>query len=241
MQQYPGDPQPQQQYPYSPPQTPSPPMHPYGAPPPHPPARAPKRKRRRGCLIASIIAVVLVIGVIAATAAASNGGHSANSPTSDQNQATSASTQDQPAQPIAPPSYPPKTLADLQALAQQGDASQIHEFHAESVGAVGVCSQPKRLVTVDPGITGQQLAEDLLAYFYQKNLDSPCGSLVFAYHSQAEATGDNGYTAGRVMLDTATSDGSSNYDPNATGLKYTLTFDTGDATTGQDDVVNYTK
>ncbi len=57
--------------------------------------------------------------------------------------------------------YPPTTVADLRGLAAQGDASAIHEFHSESVGAVGVCPQPKREVTVDPRVTGRQLAEDL--------------------------------------------------------------------------------
>src|SRR5260370_13364200 len=83
--------------------------------------------------------------------------------------------------------YPPTTEADLHGLAAQGVASAIHEFHSESVGAVGACPQPKREVTVEPSVTGQQLAEDLLAYFYTQQLDSPCWSIVFAYHNQGEA------------------------------------------------------
>src|SRR5260370_4055001 len=83
--------------------------------------------------------------------------------------------------------YPPTTQADLRGLAAEGDASAIHEFHSESVGAVGVCPEPRREVTVAPSVTGQQLAEDLLAYFYTQQLDSPCGSLVLAYHNQGEA------------------------------------------------------
>lgn len=134
--------------------------------------------------------------------------------------------------------YPPKTKADLRTLAAQGDASAIHEFHSESVGLTGACPQPKRLVTVDPGITGKQLAEDLLAYFYHNQLDSPCGSIVFAYHTQAEANGD-GYTAGRINFDATDSSGNENTDPNATNLKYTLTLDTGDISTGQEYVVSY--
>lgn len=222
-------------------------MQPYGMPPPQSPAKKKTPKWAIGCAWALIIFVVLAIcgGVYNATIGASSNNSSAST-TTDQSQATSAPTQNQPAQsdqptPTPAPSYPPKTLADLQALAQQGDASQVHEFHSESVGAVGACPQPKRLVTVSGKIKGKQLAEDLLAYFFQNQLDSPCGSIVFAYHSQAEANGDNGYTAGRIMLDTATSDGSSNYDPNATGLTYTLTLDTGDATTAPDYVVTYTK
>ncbi len=98
--------------------------------------------------------------------------------------------------------------------------------------------QPKRLVTVDPSITGQQLAEDLLAYFYANQLDNPCGSVVFAYHSQSEA--NDVYTAGRILLDTTDSSGQANVDPNATGLKYPLTLDTGGDLTRQESVVNYT-
>jgi hypothetical protein len=132
--------------------------------------------------------------------------------------------------------YPPTTQADLRGLAAKGNASAIHEFHSESVGLV-VCPQPKREVTVDSSVTGQQLAEDLLAYFYGQQLANACGSVVFAYHSQSEA-GDV-YTAGRVLLDVTDSSGQSNTDPNATNLKYTLTLDIGGALTNQEYVVTY--
>jgi len=134
--------------------------------------------------------------------------------------------------------YPPTTIADLRGLAAEGDASAIHPFHSESVGAVGVCPEPKLEVTVDPSVTGQQLAEDLLAYFYTQQLDSPCGSVVFAYHNQGEA-GDV-YTAGRILLDVTDSSGQVNFDPNATNLKYTLTLDVGgDLSNQQEYVVTY--
>ncbi len=135
------------------------------------------------------------------------------------------------------PHYPPKTLPDLRRLAAEGDASAIHEFHSESVGLVGACPQPKREVTVDPRVTGQHLAQDLLAYFYTQHLDSPCGSIVFAYHTQ-EANGD-GYTAGRIRFDTTDSSGAPNVDPNATNVKHTLTLNLGDVTTGQEYIVTY--
>lgn len=131
--------------------------------------------------------------------------------------------------------YPPTTQADLRGLAAKGDANAIHEFHSESVGLVGACPQPKREVTVDQSLTGQQLAEDLLAYFYGQQLDSPCGSVVFAYHNQSEA-GD-AYTAGRILLDVADSSGAANIDPNATNLKYTLTLDIGGVLTSQQEYV----
>lgn len=133
--------------------------------------------------------------------------------------------------------YPPTTEADLHGLAAQGDASAIHEFHSESVGDVGVCPQPKREVTVDPSVTGQQLAEDLLAYFYAQQLDSPCGFLVGAYHNQGEA-GD-AYTAGRINVDVTDSSGAANVDPNASNLKHTLTLDIGGLGTNQEYVVTY--
>lgn len=133
--------------------------------------------------------------------------------------------------------YPPTTQADLRGLAAKGDASAIHEFHSESVGLVGACPQPKREVTVDPSVTGQQLAKDLLAYFYGQQLDSPCGSVVFAYHNQSEA-GD-AYTAGRILLNVADSSGAANVDPNATNLKYTLTLDIGGLGTNQEYVITY--
>lgn len=134
-----------------------------------------------------------------------------------------------------PVHYPPTTEADLRGLAAQGDASAIHEFHSESVGAVGVCPEPKREVTVAPSVTGQQLAEDLLAYFYAQQLDSPCGSVVFAYHNQGEA-GD-AYTAGRILVDVTDSSGAVNLDPNATNLKHTLTLDIGGVLSSQQEYV----
>jgi len=137
--------------------------------------------------------------------------------------------------------YPPTTLADLRGLAAKGDANAIHEFHSESVGLTGVCPQPKRGVTVDPSVTGQKLAEDLLAYFYAQQLDNPCGSIVFAYHNQAEVNDPNstGYTAGRILFDVTDSSGAENTDPNATNLKHTLTLDIGGDLSNQEYVVTY--
>jgi hypothetical protein len=130
-----------------------------------------------------------------------------------------------------------QTKADLLGLAARGNAGAAHEFDSETVGLAGVCPQPKREVTVDSSITGEQLAEDLLAYFYGESLDNPCGSLVLAYHSQSE--GDGAYTAGRINLDVADSSGSPNTDPNATNLTYTVTLDVGDVVSGQEYTVTY--
>ena len=135
--------------------------------------------------------------------------------------------------------YPPVTKADLDALVVQGDASAIHEFHAEAVGLVGVCPEAKREVTVDPSVTGKQLAEDLLAYFYGQSLDNPCGSLVLAYVNQSDADTVGYYTAGRINMDVTDANGQGNIDPNATNLTYTLTLDVGGLGSGQDYSVSY--
>lgn len=138
--------------------------------------------------------------------------------------------------------YPPTTVADLRGLVAKGDANEIHEFHSESVGLTGVCSQPKREVTVDPSVTGQQLAEDLLAYFYAQQLDRPCGSIVFAYHNQSEANdADTGgtYTAGLINFDVTNSGGNVNTDPNASGLKRKLRLNVGSFDSNQEYAVTY--
>lgn len=138
--------------------------------------------------------------------------------------------------------YPPTTIADLHGLVAKGDASVIHPFHSESVGVTGVCPQPKKEVTVDPSVTGQQLAEDLLAYFYGQQLDSPCGSIVFAYHNQAEVDDANTggtYTAGLINFDVTDSSGANNIDPNASNLKHKLTLDVGSFDAHQEYVVTY--
>jgi hypothetical protein len=195
-----------------------------------PPMLPTKKKLRKSICI--VLGVVLAIALVGCSG--SGTGDTASTPT------TQATQQEQPTKIPTPQSiqYPPRTIDDLRGLAAKGDASAIHEFHSESVGAVGACPQPKREVTVNPSVTGQQLAEDLLAYFYDNQLDSPCGSVVFAYHNQGEA-GDV-YTAGRILVDVTDSSGAVNLDPNATNLKYTLTLDIGgDLSSQQEYVVTY--
>jgi hypothetical protein len=133
--------------------------------------------------------------------------------------------------------YPPTTVADLHSLAAKGDANPLHEFHSESVGLTGVCPQPKREVTVDSHITGQQLAEDLLAYFYAQRMDSPCGSVIFAYHTQSEA--NDTYTVGRIIVDVIDATGQVNTDPNASGITHKLTLDIGGLGENKEYVVTY--
>ncbi len=204
--------------------------------PPPPMLQPPPKKRRLWLWIIGILFVLAIIGSFA-----SRGGTTTNTPpaaTQAPAGNTPAATQAPSATPTPQPiHYPPTTVADLRGLAAKGDVSAIHEFHSESVGLVGACPQPKREVTVDPSVTGKQLAEDLLAYFYGQQLDSPCGSIVFAYHHQSEA--NDAYTAGRIVLDVTDASGAENVDPNATNLTYTLTLDIGGLSTGHEYVVTY--
>lgn len=209
-------------------------------PPMQQPQQPPKKRRLPWWLW--VIIVIVAISVCGGISGAFNTPNSTTTTSSSSQTntapthvATSAST----AKPTTAPAvhYPPTTLADLRALAAKGDASAIYEFHSETTGLVGACPQPKREVTVDPSITGQQFAEDLLAYFFSQQLDSPCGALILAYHNQSEA--NDTYTAGRINTDVTTADGSTNFDPNGTGLKHRLTLDVGDLTTGQEYTVTY--
>ncbi|HEY0832059.1 MAG TPA: hypothetical protein VGE99_13015 [Candidatus Dormibacteraeota bacterium] len=71
------------------------------------------------------------------------------------------------------------------------------EFYAKVVG-LAACPQPKRSVVVTPGLTGRQVAADLLKYFYDRGLDNSCGSLVLAYTDPTEY--GSAYTVGRINL-----------------------------------------
>jgi hypothetical protein len=196
-------------------------------------------KKRRTWLWVLLAIVALIVFYQIGNAALSQ------TPTSTTPQTTQAPAGNTPAATQAPTPtptpqsihYPPTTEADLRGLAAQGDASAIHGFHSESVGLVGVCPQPKLEVTVDPSVTGKQLAEDLLAYFYGQQLDSPCGSVVFACHHQGEA--NDAYTAGRILFDVTDASGAGKVDPNATNLTHTLTLDIGGFSTGKEYVITY--
>jgi hypothetical protein len=187
-----------------------------------------QKKKKVPTWIAVLIILITLSACVACGVITTNTGHGTPR--------TSASSTPK-TTPQAAPQYPPKTLNDLRGLAAKGDESAIHEFHSESTGATGACPQPEREVTVSQNLTGQQLAEDLLAYFYAQQLDSPCGSLVLAYHSPAEA--GNGYTAGRVDFTVTDSSGNTNVDPNGTNLKYSLTLDIGNLASGQEYTVTY--
>ena len=210
---------------------------------PSQPQQKPKKKGK-----ALWIVLGLVVAVVAC--AAFGGWHGDTSTTTHSNSTITSnstnSTQQQQA-PTAVPTpqaihYPPTTEADLRGLAAKGDASAVRPFHSESVGLTGVCPQPKREITVDPSVTGQTLAEDLLAYFYAQNLNTPCGSLVLAYHDPTEVDDPNTggtYTAGMINLDVTDSSGSANLDPNASRLKHQLTLDIGALGINQEYIVTY--
>ena len=94
--------------------------------------------------------------------------------------------------------YPPATVAQAKRFASvEGDSSAVTEFFGEMVGSAA-CPQPKRSVIVTPGLTGRQVAADLLKYFYDQGLDNQCGSLVLAYTDPTEY--GSAYTVGRVNL-----------------------------------------
>jgi hypothetical protein len=124
----------------------------------------------------------------------------ASSPSASAPQAATPSPAPIPVQPKPSPpasAYPPRTIAQARQLGSSGDRSLVHEFHSESVG-LATCPQPKREVLVSASLTGQPLAAALLAYFFEQHLDNDCGSVVFAYHNEAEAS--DAYTAGRVIF-----------------------------------------
>jgi hypothetical protein len=221
---------------WNPQQSPLPPQQ-YQQPPQYQPPMPPPKKKSRKRLWLILAVVVIVLAVIIGVA--SQGQNQQSASTTKPTQPTHP-TQQPTTVPTAKPTfqsihYPPTTVADLRGLAAKGDASAINEFHSESVGLTGACPQPKREITVNSSVTGKQLAEDLLAYFYANQLDSPCGSLVLASHNQAEA--NDVYTAGRILLDVTDSSGTANVDPNATNLKYALTLDIGGVLSSQQECV----
>ncbi len=173
---------------------------------------------------------LLIVAALNAVTHGSGNTNTSNSNTQQQAQATTAPAQ----KPTATPTpqvvhYPPKTKADLQGLAAKGDASALSVLDSQSTGLTGVCPQPRVDAVVSTTITGEQLAKDMLAYFYRQNMDTPCGSVLFVYYSKADYNAGNGYTAGRILLDTTDASGQSNTDPNATNITYTVTLDTGSA------------
>lgn len=113
--------------------------------------------------------------------------------------------------------YPPTTIAQARHFAQaEGNAAAVHEFHSESVG-LSICPQPKRSVTLDASLPARTVQADLLAYFYDQQLDNDCGALVLAYRDPSEY--GSPFTVGRVALDVA-------------GSKHTLEVDAGNDLAG---------
>ncbi len=119
-------------------------------------------------------------------------GGSSATPVSSPSAATAATT-------ATPVVFPPTTVAQAKRLAAvEGNSTDVREFHSESVG-IAACPQPKRSVTVKAGLSGRQVAADLLKYFYDQQLDNSCGSLVLGYNDPSEY--GSVYTVGRVNLD----------------------------------------
>lgn len=188
--------------------------------------------------LAVSLTVFSCVGLFAVGSIFTNGSPSFGTLTQATNTAQGAPT----VKPTATPQvvhYPPTTQADLRGLAAKGNASAVLVASSENVGLIGACPQPRREVWVDPSDTGQQLAENLLAFFYAQGMASDCGSLVVAYNSHSEAEQGDYYTAGRVNLDVYDSSGQYNANPHANNLKYVLTLDIGGALTRQEYIVTY--
>lgn len=242
---------------YPSPQQPPYPPYPYSQPMQQPLAQPPKKNRRTLWIVLGSIGGVLLLccvitGIAAAIGSNKNGNATATNTVGSQQAAAhgpTATPRNTPlpsatAKPTAQVShFPPKTHADLQWLAARGNASALTVYSSEKVGLVGVCPELRVEVFVDPSVTGEQLAEDLLAYFYGSEADgvalnNPCGSVVFAYHNKSEEAGGL-YTAGRINLDVNTSNGQGNIDPNATNLTYAVTLDIGGALNPQEEIITY--
>jgi len=113
-------------------------------------------------------------------------------PAQSPSRATTATT-------AAPVVFPPTTVGLAKRFASaEGILSDVHEFHSETVGTTD-CPEPKRSVTVKVGMSGRQVAADLLRYFYDQQLDNNCGSLLLGYDDPSQYGGV--YTVGRVNLD----------------------------------------
>jgi len=96
--------------------------------------------------------------------------------------------------------YPPKTREDFQAFARTGDASAIHPYASDQVGAVSICPQPRINAVADISIPARQLLADEAAFAVQRGFDqNRCGGVIFLWNSATE-NHDGGYTVGRVLL-----------------------------------------
>ena len=189
-------PPPQQQPQYPPP----PPPQQYQPPQYPPPRRQPPRRKSRTGLIVGIIIAFAVATFILVTALA-GGGTASPPPSAPTTSATIAASAPQGA---GKPKFPPMTLADFRAFAATGDASQVHQV-ASSTEGLPSCPEPNFYVTVSSGLTPKEVEADLSAFFVQQGLlGNRCGAFVFAFHSEADyqAHQNDGYTVGRVDLDT---------------------------------------
>jgi hypothetical protein len=98
------------------------------------------------------------------------------------------------------PAYPPKTIAQVKALAQTGNASLLTITNKETKPN-GPCQRPNWYAIVDPATTGQALALAELAVFSQESaFTATCPAYLYVFHTASEISA-GGYTAGAVILD----------------------------------------
>jgi hypothetical protein len=104
--------------------------------------------------------------------------------------------------------FPPKTLAESEALAATGDPSDVNVFHEQDNGMVA-CFNFGRSIVVPSSLTGQALAATLLNYYFHLEQANPnttgCGGLsINAYNNVSQASGNSPLggesTAGNVQL-----------------------------------------
>lgn len=122
--------------------------------------------------------------------------------------------------------YPPRTIAEAELLAQGGDATQVTLIKKYSSGS-GSCPEPNEDVIVPASLTGRALVATLLAYYFSQPIGGSCGAAIFADHSAGEFSSD-GFTAGSVVLDTSGGSG-----------HYNLTVTAGDVTAAPAVSINY--
>lgn len=131
-----------------------------------------------------------------------------------------------PAKAAPPSTYPPTTVAGAEALAHDGDPSQVTLVKRYSEGLPS-CPEPNENVTVPATLTGRALVATLLAYYFSQSIGGSCGAAIFADHSASEFA-SGGFTAGSVALDTSGGSG-----------HYNLTVIAGDVTAAPTVSINY--
>jgi hypothetical protein len=97
--------------------------------------------------------------------------------------------------------FPPTNLSEAKVLAATGNPADLSEFSSSS-NDLPPCPGVGFKVVVTPGLTSEQLAADLLAFYF--NANSGCGNFTInAYNQQSDADANSStggaQTAGGLM------------------------------------------